>query len=198
MKHLTTACLLAAVFVLGLWLGLRRRPGSPDSEPPPASVPTPRSVQDMAACVAAADRLYRQGDVVEAAAHYQAAVRYDGTDPSLRIKLARATFADGLVSQAVAQLRAAIELDPACGEAYFELARVFASRGRGALPQAVAAVERAAELGYPVPEEFLHELEQLRQDNERAKQQGRPCPDRPWPGRSGPPGRLRLPERSAE
>ena len=198
MKHLTTAGLLAAVFVLGLWLGLRLRPGSPDSEPASACVPTPRSVRNMAACVAAAERLYRQGDLVEAAAHYQAAVRYDGNDPSLRIKLARVYFADRCVSEAVAQLRAAIELDPACGEAYFELARVFASRGRGALPQAAAAAARAAELGYPVPDAFLHKLEQLRQDNARAKQQGRPGPDQPWSGLGGPPGRLRLPERSAE
>ena len=159
---------VAAGIVAGRRLSPQRRPKAP-----------------IEATLAQADSLYRQDGPAGAAARYEDALRRSPEDADTRVKLARIYLEDRDYARALPHLKAAIKTQPDCAQAYSELARVFASRGRGYAPQATALALKAAKLGYPIPESFLQELEKLEKENARAKREGRACPDNPMPSLDG-------------
>lgn len=172
---------LGAVFAVGIVAGRHISP-RPRREEPVAAAPTPRNAQELAHTLAQAEALYRQDDLCGAAAHYEAALRHAPTDADMRVRLAHIYLADHDLARALPHLKAAIQARPECAEAYMALARIFAGRGRGYGPQATALALKAAQLGYPVPEDFLQKLEKLEKQNARAKLEGRACPDHPMHG----------------
>lgn len=77
------------------------------------------------------------------------AVEKDPEDAQLRNYRGIVLHSLGRSGDAEEEFRRAIELDPALGEAFFNLAVILAERGAGALPEARSLYERSLDLGSP-------------------------------------------------
>jgi len=183
---------VASAFVVGIGVGRRFGPKRQAGAQPPAEVepfvPAPTTPAELAERLAQADALYRQQDFGAAADHYEAARQYANT-VEVHLKAALIYEAANRRLEALPCLIDALKADPNDATVCYHAARMLADLGRGAYPQALAQAKRAQELGYDVPDELWQQLEKLREENERAKREGRPTPGNPMAGMHGRRGR---------
>ncbi len=188
MQNIRTILIIVVIgsaFAVGIIAGRRlkrRRAPHPRRPKPALSVPKPRSEKALAATLLRAVELYKQEDYPAAAAHYEACAQYKPEDAKLRIEAAWAYEAADMKYEALSHLLDVLKAHPGHAQAHYESARILATLGRGAYPQAFSQAQEAKRLGYPVPDALWRQLEELREENERAKREGRPTPDDPFAG----------------